>query len=106
MTRVRDFVEIAKRLLTAQIDFTGAAWFDPNTNIKSGRPGVQISALGVGGHHFGDFPTVNEAIRLLHEAIDGGITFFDNCLGIFQRQDREYPGSGIEGPPRQRFVND
>ena len=43
------------------------------------RTGVQISALGVGGHHLGDLPTVDEAIRLVHEAIDGGITFFDNC---------------------------
>ena len=44
-----------------------------------GRTGAQISALGVGGHHLGDLPTVDEAIRLVHEAIDGGITFFDEA---------------------------
>jgi hypothetical protein len=44
-----------------------------------GRTGAQVSALGVGGHHLGDFPSVDEAIRLVHEAIDAGITFFDNC---------------------------
>jgi hypothetical protein len=44
-----------------------------------GRAGAQVSALGVGGHHLGDLPTVDEAIRLVHEAIDAGVTFFDNC---------------------------
>src|SRR6266852_4691389 len=44
-----------------------------------GRTGAKVSALGVGGHHLGDLPTVDEAVRLVHEAIDGGVTFFDNC---------------------------
>jgi uncharacterized protein len=44
-----------------------------------GGTGVQVSALGVGGHHLGDFPTVDEAVRLVHEAMDAGVTFFDNC---------------------------
>lgn len=34
-----------------------------------GRTGAQVSALGVGGHHLGDLSTVDEAIRLVHEAI-------------------------------------
>jgi aryl-alcohol dehydrogenase-like predicted oxidoreductase len=45
-----------------------------------GGTGVQVSALGVGGHHLGDFPTVDEAIRLVHEAVDAGATVFDNCV--------------------------
>src|ERR1700704_623731 len=44
-----------------------------------GRTGAQVSALGVGGHHLGDLPTADEAIRLVHEAVDAGITFFENC---------------------------
>ena len=44
-----------------------------------GRTGIQVSALGLGGHHLGDLQTVEEAIRLVHEAVDAGITFFDNC---------------------------
>src|SRR5690349_20136027 len=46
---------------------------------KLGRTGAQVSAVGVGGHHLGDFESLEEAIRLVHEAIDTGITFFDNC---------------------------
>src|SRR5882762_8539302 len=44
-----------------------------------GRTGVKVSALGLGGHHLGDLKTVEEAIRLVHEAVDAGITFCDNC---------------------------
>jgi predicted aldo/keto reductase-like oxidoreductase len=44
-----------------------------------GRTGVQVSALGLGGHHLGDAPTYADAERIVGEAIDGGITFFDNC---------------------------
>jgi hypothetical protein len=46
---------------------------------KLGRADARISALGCGGHHLGDFDNVDEAIRLVQEAVDGGITFFDNC---------------------------
>jgi len=36
------------------------------------------SALG-GGHHLGDAKTVDDTVALVHDAIDAGITFFDNC---------------------------
>jgi hypothetical protein len=34
--------------------------------------GVQISALGMGGHHLGDAEDELTAIRLVQEAVDGG----------------------------------
>jgi len=34
-------------------------------------------ALGVGGHHLGDLPTADEAIRLVHEAVDAGEDLVD-----------------------------
>jgi uncharacterized protein len=45
-----------------------------------GRTGVEVSALGMGGFHLGK-PTLQEteAIRLVHEGVDRGITFLDNC---------------------------
>ena len=51
-----------------------------------GRTGARVSALGVGGHHLGDFKTVEGAIRLVHEAVDAGITFFDNCWEYVRRE--------------------
>src|ERR1017187_8189137 len=43
-----------------------------------GRHQVRISALGFGGHHLGDAPDERTAVRLVREAVDGGITFFEN----------------------------
>src|SRR5947209_661780 len=44
-----------------------------------GRHDARVSALGFGGHHLGDYKTVEDATKAVHEAIDGGVTFFDNC---------------------------
>ena len=46
-----------------------------------GRHDVKVSILGLGGHHLGEAESVEEAIRIVHEAIDSGIDFFDNCWG-------------------------
>jgi len=45
-----------------------------------GRTGERVSALGLGGWHL-SAPKVDEAlaIRLVRAAIDGGLTFMDNC---------------------------
>jgi hypothetical protein len=34
-----------------------------------GRTNAQVSALGVGRHHLDDLPSVDQAIRLIHEAM-------------------------------------
>jgi aryl-alcohol dehydrogenase-like predicted oxidoreductase len=45
-----------------------------------GRTGEKISAIGMGGFHLGKSAVSDaEAIRLIHTAIDRGITFMDNC---------------------------
>ena len=54
---------------------------------KFGSTGEHISAIGVGGHHLGDVPTLDDAVQLVHEAVDAGITFFVQRLGVLQRQD-------------------
>ena len=41
---------------------------------KFGRHDVKISAIGFGGHHLGDAPDQNTAVRLVRQAVDGGIT--------------------------------
>jgi len=69
-----------------------------------GRTGVQISALGVGGHHLGDLPTVDEAIRLVHEAIDGGITFFDNCWEYYNGKTENILGRALKGRREKAFL--
>lgn len=43
-----------------------------------GRTGVDVSILGVGGAHLSRCEE-DEAIRIVHDAIDGGVTFLDNA---------------------------
>lgn len=38
-----------------------------------------MSALALGGFHLGNVSTEREAIRIVHAAIEGGITFMDNA---------------------------
>jgi aryl-alcohol dehydrogenase-like predicted oxidoreductase len=44
-----------------------------------GRTGERISAIGLGGYHIGKQADEQESIALIRRAIDGGITFMDNC---------------------------
>jgi uncharacterized protein len=69
-----------------------------------GGTGVQVSALGVGGHHLGDFPTVDEAIRLVHEAVDAGVTFFDNCWEYYNGKTENVLGRALKGRRDKVFL--
>ena len=71
---------------------------------RLGRTNVEVSALGVGGHHLGDFKSADEAFRLIHEALDAGITFFDNCWEYYNGETENILGRGLKGRREQAFV--
>ncbi len=56
---------------------------------------VRISALALGGHHLGELKTVTDAIHLIHEAIDAGITFLDNCWEYYNGKTEEWMGRAL-----------
>src|SRR4051794_35051566 len=60
-----------------------------------GRTGAKVSALGLGGHHLGDLKTVEEAIRLVHEAVDAGVTFCDNCWEYWNGRAEDWLGRAL-----------
>ena len=62
-----------------------------------GRHDVKISAIGFGGHHLGDAPDQSTAVRLVRQAVDGGITFFDNCWEYHRGKTEVWMGDGLEG---------
>ena len=64
---------------------------------RFGRHDVQVSALGFGGHHLGDADDENAAIRLVRDAVEGGITFFDNCWEYHRGKTEDWMGSGLKG---------
>jgi aryl-alcohol dehydrogenase-like predicted oxidoreductase len=69
-----------------------------------GKSGVQISALGFGGHHLGDAEDVNAAVRLVQEAVDGGIVFFDNCWEYHRGKSEDWMGQGLKGRRDRVFL--
>jgi predicted aldo/keto reductase-like oxidoreductase len=64
---------------------------------RFGRHDVQISALGFGGHHLGDAEDEDTAIRLVHDAVEGGVTFFDNCWEYHRGKSEDWMGKGLKG---------
>jgi predicted aldo/keto reductase-like oxidoreductase len=62
-----------------------------------GRTGLEVSILGVGGHHLGDLPTMDDAVRLVQEAVDAGITFFDNCWEYYNGKTETWLGRALKG---------
>jgi len=74
---------------------------------KLGRTGEMISAIGLGGWHIGPVPIPEEtdAIRLMHAAIDRGITFFDNSWDYHDGVSEERMGKALaEGGRHKVFL--
>jgi aryl-alcohol dehydrogenase-like predicted oxidoreductase len=69
-----------------------------------GRTGIKVSALGIGGHHLGDFKSVEDAIRLVHEAVDAGITFCDNCWEYWNGRAEDWLGRALQGRRDKVFL--
>ena len=69
---------------------------------KFGRTDARISAIGVGGHHLGDVPTLDEAVQLVHEAIDAGVTFFDNAWEYYNGRTETILGRALRGGRRDK----
>ena len=71
-----------------------------------GKTGVQVSAIGLGGFHIGN-PKLQEAdsIKLIHSAIDRGITFMDNSWDYNEGQSELRMGKALsQGGYRQKVV--
>jgi uncharacterized protein len=65
---------------------------------------VQVSALGFGGHHLGDAPDAATAVRIVQQAVDGGITFFDNCWEYHRGKTEDWMGRGLKGRRDKVFL--
>jgi aryl-alcohol dehydrogenase-like predicted oxidoreductase len=62
-----------------------------------GRTGEQVSIIGVGGYHLGTLPSVDDAIRIVHEAVDAGVNFFDNAWEYHNGRSEDWLGRALEG---------
>lgn len=69
-----------------------------------GKTGVKVSAMCFGGAHWGRNQDEVEAIRILHEAIDAGMTFLDNAWEYHGGRSEELMGKGLQGKRQQVFL--
>jgi diketogulonate reductase-like aldo/keto reductase len=104
----RSFVKAAASAIAAQQMLSSALYADaPESNgmiyRKLGRTGERVSALGMGGYHIGR-PQLSEAdaIQLVHQAIDRGINFLDNCWDYNDGESERRMGKALTGGYRNR----
>jgi uncharacterized protein len=67
-----------------------------------GRTGERVSILCLGGWHIGSVKDPNEAIRIMHAAVDEGMTFFDNCWDYQDGGAEEIMGRALDGGRREK----
>ena len=73
---------------------------------KLGSTGEEVSAIGIGGFHLGKKSVTDaDATRLMHEAIERGINFFDNCWDYNEGRSEERMGAALaHGSRRDRVL--
>lgn len=69
-----------------------------------GKNGDLVSALGLGGYHLGKIKPVREAVRLVHAAVDAGLTFMDNAWEYHDGRSEELMGKALEGRRARVFL--
>lgn len=69
-----------------------------------GRTGARVSALALGGSHLGEAKSEREAKRIVHEAIDAGVTFMDNAWEYHEGRSEEWMGRALVGKRQQVFL--
>ncbi len=71
-----------------------------------GRTGVQVSILCLGGWHIGAVQGKSESIKIMHAALDQGITFFDNAWDYHNGKSEEWMGEALaqDGKRNKTFL--
>ncbi len=71
---------------------------------KFGRTDERVSSLCLGGWHIGSIKEESEAIRIMHAAIDEGLTFFDNAWDYHDGGSEEVMGKALAQPSKRDKV--
>jgi uncharacterized protein len=69
-----------------------------------GTSGVLVSALGLGGYHLAMAKTEREGIRIVHAAIDAGVTFMDNAWEYHDGRSEQIMGKALANRRGQVFL--
>lgn len=66
-----------------------------------GKTGEHVTIIGLGGWNIG-VAEDREAIAIMQEAVDSGLTFFDNCWDYHDGRSEELMGKALEGGRRDK----
>src|SRR6266403_1206212 len=69
-----------------------------------GRTGEQVSIIGLGGYHLGTLHSLDDAVRLVQEAVDAGVTFFDNAWEYNDHRSEEWMGRALQSRRDKVFL--
>lgn len=69
-----------------------------------GRTGVQVSIIGIGGSTLGDAKSLEEATKIVHEAVDAGVNFMDNAWEYNEHKSEEWMGQALQGRRDKVFL--
>jgi predicted aldo/keto reductase-like oxidoreductase len=66
-----------------------------------GKTGVNVSMLCLGGWHIGSVKDQDEAAKIMHAALDEGLTFFDNAWDYHDGGSEEVMGKALAAPGKR-----
>jgi aryl-alcohol dehydrogenase-like predicted oxidoreductase len=105
----RDFL----RATGASLLLTGAARSAAAASVRAdaaiprrplGKTGAEVSVLGIGGSHLGETKDEAEAVRIVQEAVDAGVNFFDNAWEYHDGVSEVRLGKGLKGRRDRAFL--
>ena len=67
-----------------------------------GKTGENVSIICLGGWHIGTIKDHNESIKIMHKAIDEGLTFFDNAWDYHDGGSEELMGKALQNGMREK----
>jgi aryl-alcohol dehydrogenase-like predicted oxidoreductase len=88
---------IAAGLLSRRVRAEAAPASGEIPRRRFGESDVMVSAIGLGGFHLGKMKDEAEALRVVHEAIEAGVNFFDNAWEYNKGVSEERVGKALQG---------
>jgi aryl-alcohol dehydrogenase-like predicted oxidoreductase len=87
----------AGRLAMSQTPQSGQSQEAGIPKRPMGRTGLEVSCMGLGGYHLGTIKEQQTANRIVGEAIDAGINFFDNAWEYNDGRSEIVLGEALKG---------
>lgn len=100
----REFVQlgIAAGLFVSMEQFAGATGTGDIPYRALGSTGEKVSIIGVGGYHLGNAKDDNEAVNIVHKALDSGINFLDNSWDYHDGLSENRAGKALKNGYRNK----